>query len=414
MRSLSLLLAYVKIAARVLRAHKLRSLLTVVSITIGAFSIVLMTSLADGGLQTIAKDIEDLGGARLLLVTPDQPERMKDKASLSPGHLDRGDQEALLRSLPHLAEKTFYAELGEREVTTESGKTAMVDAIAGDPGFLPAFKMQIEKGRAFTDEESFTRAQVCVIGPALAEELYGPDGDAIGQRLAVMGMRCLVVGQTARLARVGMNFGFSWDRFVVMPLPTLADIDRSTLQATILVAKTTAVEHNDVVKRVANAVLAHRHHGVDDYEIWDFSGVMGQFETIFLILKLIVGFVASISLLVGGVGVMNMMFVSVSERTKEIGIRKAIGASPGAIEAQFLFEAMFLSSIGGLLGVSLGVLGAMGANVLVASLQPAWAGTVSMPAVVVSLVVSLAVGIGFGFVPAKRAAALDAVDAMRR
>jgi putative ABC transport system permease protein len=181
-----------------------------------------------------------------------------------------------------------------------------------------------------------------------------------------------------------------------------------------LVAKTDASANNDIVKRIANAVMQHRHNGVDDYEIWDFSGVMGQFAQIFLILKLIVGFVASISLLVGGVGVMNMMFVSVSERTKEIGIRKALGASPRAIELQFLFEAMFLSSIGGFLGVSLGVLGALGANVGIAKLEEAWVGTVSVPAVIIALVVSLAVGIGFGFVPAKRAATLDAVDAMRR
>ena len=412
MRSVALALAYVKIAAKVLRAHKLRSLLTVVSITIGAFSIVLMTSLADGGLNTIAKDIEDLGGARLLLVTPDKPERMEAKASLAPGYLEKADQDALLAALPHMAERTFYAGLDEKELTSDAGKTTNADVIAADTGFLPAFRMHIEKGRAFTDEENHRRAPVCVVGPELAKELY--DGDAVGKRISVMGLRCLIVGQTAKLGRVGMNFGFSWDRFVVMPLETLGNVDKRAEQQAILLVKTDAVEHNDIVKRVANAVMNHRHHGVDDFEIWDFAGVMGQFEMIFLILKLIVGFVASISLLVGGVGVMNMMFVSVSERTKEIGVRKAIGASPNAIEMQFLFEAMFLSSIGGVLGTSLGIAGAVGANVLVHHLQDAWAGTVSVPAVVVALVVSLSVGIGFGFVRAKRAAKLDAVDAMRR
>ena len=412
MQQLSLLWAYVKIAGRVLRANKLRSGLTVTSITIGAFSIVLMTSLAESGLQTIAKDIEDLGGARLLLVTPDEPERMKDKRGLAPGYFTKDDQDALLRSLPHLAEKTFYAGLDEKEVFTDTGKSAVVDVIAADTGFLAAFKMVIEDGRAFTDDEDHTRASVCVVGPALAQELF--EGDAVGQRISVMGTRCLIVGQTAKLTRLGMNFGFSWERFVVLPLQTVRDVDRQSSYQTILVAKSEAVEHNDIIKRVANAVMAHRHNGVDDYEIWDFSSVMLQFEQIFLILKLIVGFVAGISLLVGGVGVMNMMFVSVSERTKEIGIRKAIGASPRAIEAQFLFEAMFLSSIGGVLGVALGMAGAVGANVLVVHLQPAWVGTISLPAVLVALVVSLAVGVGFGWVPARRAAALDAVVAMRR
>lgn len=412
LRDLALAFAYVKIAARVLRAHALRSLLTVVSITIGAFSIVLMTSLADGGLRTIMKDVEDVGGARLLIIAPDEPEKMKDKRTLAPGYFEKADQVALTEALPHLAERTWYAELEEQELVAESGKTATADCVAADTGFLAAFGFRIGKGRAFTDDENRNRRPVCVVGHKTAQDLF--DGDAIGQRLTVMGMRCLIVGQTAKLSRVGMSFGFSWDELVIMPLETLRDVSPTAAQGTFLVAKTEAVEHNDIVKRIANAVMMHRHHGVDDFEIWDFSGVMGQFQDIFLILKLIVGFVASISLLVGGVGVMNMMFVSVSERTKEIGIRKALGASPRAIEAQFLFEAMFLSSIGGVLGVSLGIAGALGGNAVIKQMEEAWAGTVSVPAVITALLVSLVIGVGFGFVPAKRAAALDAVDAMRR
>lgn len=410
-RSLALAFAYVRIAGKVIFAHKLRSLLTVTSITIGAFSIVLMTSLADGGLVTIARDIEDLGGARMMLVTPDEPERMKEKRHLAPGYLEKADQLAL-DALPFVAEKTWYAELGEKEITAENGKSAVIDTLASDTGFFSSFRMHIAKGRAFTDEENRSRRPVCVVGPAVALDLF--DGDAVGKRISVIGQRCLVVGQTAKLERVGMNFGFDWDRFVAMPLETLRDADRAASYGAFLVLKTDDVSHNDVVKRIANAILSARHHGVDDFEIWDFSGVMQQFAMVFTILKLIVALVASISLLVGGIGVMNMMFVSVSERTKEIGIRKALGASPRAIETQFLFEAMFLSSVGGVLGTTLGVLSATGANALITKLQPAWVGAISGPAVVVAVIVSLAIGVGFGFVPARRAAALDAVTAMRR
>jgi putative ABC transport system permease protein len=409
---LELAWAYVRIALRVLRAHKLRSLLTVVSITIGAFSIVLMTSLADGGLQTIISDVEDMGGARLLLVTPDEPERMKDKRQLSPGYFTDDDRAALMDALPHLAESTWYAEMGELELANEGGATRNVDGLASDTGFLGAFGMHIENGRAFTEDENHTQQAVCVVGHDVAKDLF--DGAAVGHRVTVKGARCLIVGQTEQLARVGMSFGFDWDGFVLLPLNTLKELDRQAAYGAFLMAKTDDVAHNDIVKRVANAVMMHRHHGVDDFELWDFSGIMGQFQQIFLILKLIVGFVASISLLVGGVGVMNMMFVSISERTKEIGIRKALGASPRAIEAQFLFEATFLSSIGGALGVGSGVAGAVVVNVFVKSLEPAWVGTISVPAVVTALVVSLSVGIGFGFVPARRAAQLDAVEAMRR
>jgi putative ABC transport system permease protein len=404
--------AYVRIAMRVLRAHKLRSLLTVVSITIGAFAIVVMTSLADGGLQTIMTDIENMGGARLLLISPDEPERMKDKRQLSPGYFRPDDRRALDDALPHLAEKTWYLSLDESELSTEDGQVRMTDVLAADTGFLSAFGMQIGRGRLFSDEEHHTRQAVCVVGHAVAQELFA--GDAVGKRITVLGTRCLIVGQTAKLTRMGMSFGFSWDGFVLLPLDTMQDIDRTAAAGVTLVAKTEAVTHNDIVKRIANAVLAHRHHGVDDYEIWDFAGIVGQFQGIFLILKIIVGMVAGISLLVGGVGVMNMMFVSITERTKEIGIRKALGASPRAIQAQFLFEATFLSVVGGVLGVSLGVLASMVMNIVIKHIEPVWVAAISIPAVTVSLLVSLTVGIGFGFVPAKRAAALDAVEAMRR
>lgn len=412
MSQLGLAWAYVRIALRVLLAHKLRSSLTVVSITIGAFAIVLMTSLADGGLQTLIADVEEVGGARLLLVAPDEPEKMKDKRNLSPGYFTNDDRAALMAALPHLAEHTWYAELGELEVTGDNGVSRSCDGLASDTGFLSAFGMKIDKGRLFTDDEDHSRKDVCVVGADVAKDLF--DGDAVGHVLAVKGTRCRIVGQTAKMARVGMSFGFDWDGFVLLPLQTMKDLDRQGSYFAFLMAKTDDSKNNDVVKRIANAVMMHRHNGVDDFEIWDFSGVVTQFKSIFLILKIIVGFVASISLLVGGVGVMNMMFVSISERTKEIGLRKALGASPRAIEAQFLFEAVFLSGIGGVAGVVGGCVAAVVCNVFIHSLEPAWAGTVSVPAAVVAFGVAMAVGVGFGFVPARRAAALDAVEAMRR
>ena len=405
-------LTYLRIALRVVSAHKLRSLLTVVSITIGSFAIVMMTSLADGGLQTLIADIEEIGGARLLLVAPDEQEKMKDKRALSPGYFTNDDRAALLRALPHLAEHTWYAELGESEAVADNGVSRTVDGLASDTGFLSAFGVHIAKGRAFTDDENHTRQAVCIVGSKVAADLY--DGDAVGHTLGIKGTRCVVVGQTEKMTRVGMSFGFDWDGFVLLPIETAKELDRTVAYGVFLMAKTDDSANNDIVKRVANAVMIHRHNGVDDFEIWDFSGIVGQFKQIFLILKLIVGFVASISLLVGGVGVMNMMFVSITERTKEIGIRKALGASPGAIEAQFLFEAVFLSSLGGVIGVVSGAAGAVVANVVVHTLEPAWKGTISIPAVVVAFGVALFVGVGFGFVPAKRAAALDAVEAMRR
>jgi putative ABC transport system permease protein len=411
-----------RIAWKALRAHKLRAGLTVVSITIGAFSIVFMTSLANSGLQTLAKDIDDLGGARLLIITPKLPEREAKRAAVAPGYLTRDDRRVLLEALPYLEEKTWMTSEYDKEVNADSGRDAVTDLVAGDTGFLPFFRMDMAAGRGFTSDENERHAKVCVLGPDLARELFAAPGDddqaayarAIDHRVLVAGIPCRVVGVTAKLERVGMNFGFSWTRFVLLPLDTLIGANPLLQMGVYLNVKTVDMSKNDIVKRIAAALLTERHHGVDDFEIWDFSSVMSKFEQIFLILKLIVGFVASISLVVGGVGVMNMMFVSVTERVREIGIRKALGASPGAITGQFLVEAVVLSSLGGVLGVSLGVAVAAGVNMLIATVQTNWVGSIATGAVVLALLVSALVGVGFGYGPARRAARLDVVDALRR
>jgi putative ABC transport system permease protein len=160
--------------------------------------------------------------------------------------------------------------------------------------------------------------------------------------------------------------------------------------------------------------MVDRHRGVDDFEIWDFNRFMAQVQQIFVTMQAIVGLIAGIALIVGGIGVMNMMLVSVSERTREIGIRKALGASPGAIASQFLCEAAVLSGTGGLVGTAAGVLFAIASAILIEKLQPLWIGVVSWPAVVIALVVSILIGVSFGFFPARRAGRLDPVEAIRR
>jgi putative ABC transport system permease protein len=212
---------------------------------------------------------------------------------------------------------------------------------------------------------------------------------------------------------MGMNFGFDWKSFVAVPLEYGREVDRMMTYSAILQVKTASSDKNDIAKRVINALLAARHHGVDDYEIWDFAGIIGRFTTAFAILKVVVALVAGIALIVGGVGVMNMMYVSVSERRREIGIRKAIGASPRAIQAQFLAEAALLGGLGGTFGAALGVACTMAANAFITSQEPAWAGTVSLPALVAAVVSSMLSGLVFGTAPARRAAALDPIVAMR-
>ena len=403
---------YIRIAGKVLWAHRFRSSLTVLSVMFGAFSIVLMSSLAESGLATLLRGIEDLGGARLLDVGAKNPERAEQRRESYTRGMTVADRDLLFAALPFVVERTMYAGRGRMDVVGDSGVTSRTDLVGADGGFLDLFRMRLARGRGFTDEENRLHAKVCVVGHKLADKLWG--GDALGRWLSIDGVRCHVIGQLANQERWGINFDFDWLDVVVVPLDALADVDPLAPKMAQLLLKTDDSRHNEPVKRILNALLVERHHGVDDFEIFDFAGFMDKFHETVRTMEIIVGVIAGIALLVGGVGVMNMMLVSVSERVREIGIRKALGASPRDIGAQFLCEAVVLSGTGGAIGVGGGVAGAIAAGVVLRHFKPMWVGVVAHNAVFIALAVSFSVGLVFGYFPARRAGRLDAITAIRR
>ena len=403
---------YVGVAVRALTAHKFRSLLTVSTITLGAFSIVFMSSLATSGLTTLVRDIESLGGARLILIMPKIPERVPDKGSVSPGRFTPGDREALFQALPFTTARTMFGSFDRTDAQNPRGDFMRTDLVGADAAFFDALNLRLEHGRSFTEDENRQRARVCVVGYEVAQKLYG--GRAVGRWSTVDGRRCRIIGQVAKVDHWDVSFGFEWLNFVAIPLETIAETRPEVRSEVHLQIQTEHVSKNDIVKRIANAILVDRHGGVDDYWIWDLSAAVKRLKSVFAVMEAVVGLIAGIALLVGGIGVMNMMLVSVSERTREIGVRRALGASPAAISTQFLYEAMVLSGMGGILGAVLGVLAAVGANTLVRRLQPVWVGEISTGAVGVAVLVSVLIGLGFGFFPARRASRLDPVEALRR
>ncbi len=253
---------------------------------------------------------------------------------------------------------------------------------------------------------------MCVVGPKLGAKLW-PDG-ALGHSLSIGALRCRVVGQLATNKRFGTSFGFDWDDLVVVPYRFGREHDAAVEGNALMVLETDAAESNDIVKRVVNARLVARRGGIDDFTFYDMSGVVQKFETTFTLMQALVGLVAGIALFIGGVGVMNMMLVSVSERVREIGVRKALGASAQAIRTQFVVEAALLSSLGGGVGVGLGVLLSLAAGLVLSTLLPVWVSQVSVPAAVVAFTAAFGVGVLFGWLPARRAARLSPVEAMRR
>ena len=404
---------YLRIAARALAGHKFRSLLTVLSITLGAFAIVLMTSLAESGLQTLMRGIEDLGGSRLIMIESKKPERAEQKAQSYTRGLTIADRDLLKSALPGVEARTLYAPLWRKDILGDSGVLTRTDFVLADGGFFELFKMKIVAGRTFDDDDNRQHRKVCVIGHATAQKLWKGER-AIGRWATVGGVRCQIIGQLENRPRWGVNMGFDWLDVIVMPIDTYTDLLPGITSQGAMLLKTDAPESNDIVKRILNSLLKERHNGVDDYEIIDFARFLKNFQMVFSIMKMIVAFIASIALLVGGVGVMNMMLVSVSERVREIGIRKALGASPFAIGSQFLTEAVLLSGAGGSVGVGAGIGLATLINHFLVKWSPNWVGAIAYGAVIAALVVSASVGILFGFLPARRAAGLDPVDALRR
>jgi putative ABC transport system permease protein len=251
------------------------------------------------------------------------------------------------------------------------------------------------------------------VGAKLADEVWD-DGNAVGHTIAIGGIRCKVIAQVSAKEYFGMNYGFDWLSFVAAPLETLAEVDPSVKANVTFEIKVDSIFNNGSVKRIANAVLLDRHNGQDDFQILDFSAIMARHTSTTDNMLVIVGFIAGIALLVGGVGVMNMMLVSVSERVREIGIRKALGASPTDISSQFLLEAIVLAGTGGLIGVTGGIAMAEAINLGLRHFMPSWVNVISDGSVAAGLAVSLGVGIVFGYFPARRAARMEAIVAIRQ
>ena len=402
-----------KIAWGSLSGRKARSLLTLSTVAIGCFAIVLAASLAASGLASLKQSIEELGGARLIFVEPKLAESAEKKRGQSDAEIGEDDRAALATDLPHLENLSHFSVLPEeQDVTSDVGRSARADFVAADETFFEVMRMKMAAGRPLDAEDLRGATQNCVVGPKVAEAVWTES--AVGRKLSIGKLHCRVVGLFADNNRWGMDFGFDWNNVVVVPFSTAVLRLHNVRSSAGIVLRTDDRGANDVVKRIVNARLDRSHAGVDDFAIYDLSQVMDRFETTFALLELLVALFSGIALVIGGVGIMNMMLVSVSERVREIGIRKALGATPRNLSQQFLLESSLLSTAGGALGVGLGVAAVFGAGFVIRSSLSGWVSVYSMAAVVLALAASALTGAAFGWLPARQAARLDPVEAIRR
>jgi putative ABC transport system permease protein len=409
-----LLYEYLRVGWTVIRAHKFRSALTVLSIAIGTFSIVLMSSLASSATATLFRSLEELGGANLLIFIPKSPQKAERKQASYLRGLTRADGEALRGRIPNTRHYLVFDSMGRREVTVpgagqQPAPAKAADLIAANQDFFAAWRMSLAAGRPIDADDLAGRRRVAVLGHGLSRALFASPEQALGQVVRAGTESFRVVGVTRKVVR-SAGIGFDWNDFVVTPLTTAPPDARFAM---VLVTDSSA--YNGVAKHLAAAIVSARHNQVDDFVVVDCGKLMDKLGQVFGIMQLIMGLIAGIALLVGGIGVMNILLVSVRERVREIGVRKAIGASDRAVGLQFLFESALLSGLGGTWGALLGCAAALlaGAGIRQAADMQDWVSVISRPGLAAAVAASLLIGLVFGLVPARRASRMQVVDCLR-
>lgn len=397
---------YIKIALMNIRSNKGRSILTMLGIIIGISSVIMVISIGNGVRGQVNSELEGIGGGQIAFYVDDT---RKDTTVT----FDQSDFDAIEAQIDHVKGVTpSYGTWG----TAEGPKGDFdISMSGGTTGLQYASTDPIIKGKYFTQNDYDSASNVCVISESSAVALFGTT-DVVGmsfdatfwgitQELRVIGIR-----KDNASALVSMGYGDTTIQAEV-PLTFMANklgyyIDEVTQFYVI-------AESSEYCSEVASKVLAllesrHNVRGENQIMMESFSDYTAQFDTILGFITVFISFVAAISLLVGGIGVMNIMLVSVTERTREIGIRKALGARTGSVLLQFLAEAGIITLLGGIIGIILGILGAFGVCAIVGVTA-----SVNLGTVLAASVFSCGVGIFFGIYPARKAAKLSPIEALR-
>jgi len=398
----------VKMAGTTLLSNKLRSALTMLGIVIGNASVIAMIGIGEGGQKFVNKQLESLG-PNVLFVIPGNQETQRITFDI-PKTLVLEDAEAIATQVPTIAE--VAPELNRRYVVTYGSRNTDVNIIGTTPGFPFVRDFEIAKGRFFNEIDMKRSNQVVVLGADLTEKLFG-SLNPLGKQLRIKNTSFQIIG-TLEGKGSGLG-GANYDEAALIPITTSANrlVGKNSPYGIALDYLVVSAINNDSVDaaefQMKNLLrLRHKITGEDDFTVRSQKDAQQTVGQITGALTIMLSAIAGISLFVGGIGIMNIMLVSVTERTQEIGLRKAIGATQQDILLQFMIEAVIVSAAGGLIGTAVGVSGIF----LVAAVTPLEAG-ISTVAVLSAVGVSGAIGLFFGVVPARRAAKLDPIVALR-
>lgn len=384
-----------------LRTNKLRAGLTMLGIIIGIAAVIAVVTIGLGGKAAIMQEMEK-NGINLFVLYPKSGGQSGQSVEAS---LTIQDAESLKRALPQV--KTLIptsVEYTELEVN-QKRSSAMI--VGTTPEFAELRRREIAKGRYFSEEEFSADRRVVVIDQALNETLFGA-GNPLGQQVIIQNVPCRVIGVLAKDKSAFAQFDMGpKNAYAYIPWGSWSDIFQSTHVDQL---EGSTYQETDLEGAIATSkrLLNVRHGTTNQYEVFNVQQLVQSANQITRILTSFIGLVAGISLLVGGIGIMNIMLVSVTERTREIGLRKAVGAKERDILIQFLLEAVALSLIGGVVGIALGI----GSSQLVAYLLH-WPPILSGWAILFAVTFSIGVGLFFGYYPALKAAKMEPITALR-
>ncbi len=384
----------------------MRSLLTMIGIVIGIASVIAMVNIGKGASASVTESVSKLG-SRSLFVVPGQSRGMGGQSTTA-RPFELKDAEVLkdtifsLEAVSGLENTTLTVVYGDENYHTG------IKGVEND--YLVIQDWQINHGRTFEPSEIKSGQSVCIVGKTIISKLFDNNVDPIGKKIRLQRFSCEIIGS---LKEKGANtFGMDQDDVVLVPLKMFQRrISGSNKIHTIMASVKKGIpleEANLQIRRIMREQRALSKDAEDDFSIYTMQALLSTISGITQMLTVMLGFVAAISLVVGGIGIMNIMLVSVTERTREIGIRLAIGATADDILTQFLIEAIVLSALGGVIGIILGMLITWGVSRVMEI-----AFIIDLLIISVALVVSMGIGILFGFIPARKAAGKNPIDALR-
>jgi len=395
----------VLLAFREIHRNMMRAALTTLGIVIGVGAVIAMVTIGNGAREGVAASIQSMG-RNLIILNPGTRQGPGGGGASSATSFVQADVDAIARDVAGIRVAGFSSS----SATVVSGNRNHPTQIAGtEAAYLGVRDWPLASGRVFSDAEMRTGRAVCVLGETVRGILFGTQ-DPLGAEIRVRQIPCQVIGVLSSKGQ--STFGPDQDDLVVMPLRTLQRrLAGNTDIGTIWVSVDNAADIERVKDQISQILRERRHiraGEADDFDVNDLQEIAGVMDTTAAILTAFLSAIAAISLLVGGIGIMNIMLVSVTERTREIGIRLAIGARENDVLTQFLVEAVVMSALGGIIGIALGL---AASALAVYFLGMPW---VPSPAIVmIAFLFSAVIGVAFGYFPARRAARLDPIEALR-